>query len=57
VLDEIAGISGLYVAAGFRGTGFKIAPAVGAAMAELTTTGAATTADLITIYLHAIYGA
>ena len=45
VLDEIPGISGLYVAAGFSGTGFKTAPAVGAAMAELITTGATTIAD------------
>jgi len=46
ILDEIPGISGLYVAAGFSGTGFKTAPAVGAAMAELITTGAAKVADL-----------
>src|SRR5208282_5341565 len=35
ILDEIPGIDGLYVAAGFSGTGFKTAPAVGAAMADL----------------------
>jgi sarcosine oxidase subunit beta len=40
VLDEIPGVSGLYVAAGFSGTGFKTAPAVGAAMEELIMTGA-----------------
>jgi sarcosine oxidase subunit beta len=46
VLDEIAGVSGLFVAAGFSGTGFKTSPAMGAAMAELIMTGASKTADL-----------
>jgi sarcosine oxidase subunit beta len=46
ILDEIPGIDGLYVAAGFSGTGFKTAPAVGAAMAELIMTGAGKIADL-----------
>jgi sarcosine oxidase, subunit beta len=35
VLGRVPGIEGLYVAAGFSGTGFKTAPAVGAAMADL----------------------
>jgi sarcosine oxidase subunit beta len=39
ILDEIPGIDSLYVAAGFSGTGFKTAPAVGAAMAELILNG------------------
>jgi sarcosine oxidase subunit beta len=38
VLDKIPGISGLYVAAGFSGTGFKTAPMVAPAMAELIIT-------------------
>jgi sarcosine oxidase subunit beta len=46
ILDEIPGIDGLFVAAGFSGTGFKTAPAVGAAMAELIATGAAKIADV-----------
>jgi sarcosine oxidase subunit beta len=46
VLDEIAGVSGLFVAAGFSGTGFKTSPAVGAAMAELIMNGSATIADI-----------
>jgi sarcosine oxidase subunit beta len=46
ILDEIPGIDGLFVAAGFSGTGFKTAPAVGAAMAELITTGASKIADM-----------
>jgi sarcosine oxidase len=39
VLDEIPGIDGLFVAAGFSGTGFKTASAVGAAMADLILKG------------------
>ncbi|HTW87038.1 MAG TPA: FAD-binding oxidoreductase [Candidatus Binataceae bacterium] len=46
VLGPVPGIPGLYVAAGFSGTGFKTSPAVGAAMAELITAGAGATADL-----------
>ncbi len=40
ILDEVPGLDGLYVAAGFSGTGFKTSPAVGAAMAELILNGA-----------------
>ena len=36
----------MFVAAGFSGTGFKTAPAVGASMAELILTGTSTTVDL-----------
>ena len=39
ILDRAPGIEGLYMAAGFSGTGFKISPAVGACMAELITQG------------------
>ena len=46
VLDQIPGLDGLYVAAGFSGTGFKKSPAVGACMAELITSGRAATVDL-----------
>ena len=46
VLDRAPGVDGLYIAAGFSGTGFKKAPAVGACMAELIMTGRARTADL-----------
>lgn len=45
-LGPIAAIPGLYVAAGFSGTGFKTSPAVGAAMAELIVLGKSKTADL-----------
>jgi len=46
VMGGVPDIGGLYVAAGFSGTGFKTAPAVGAAMAELILTGHPTTVDL-----------
>src|SRR5271166_6364012 len=39
ILDEVPGIDGLFIAAGFSGTGFKTAPAVGAAMSELILNG------------------
>ncbi|MCC7372441.1 MAG: FAD-binding oxidoreductase [Chloroflexi bacterium] len=45
ILDRAPGVDGLYVAAGFSGTGFKKAPAVGLGMAELALTGAATSVD------------
>jgi len=41
-----AGPEGFYLACGFSGTGFKIAPAVGACMAELIVEGEAKTADI-----------
>jgi glycine/D-amino acid oxidase-like deaminating enzyme len=40
------GPEGLWLDCGYSGTGFKIAPAVGAALAELITEGAARSADL-----------
>jgi sarcosine oxidase subunit beta len=46
ILDRVPGIEGLYMAAGFSGTGFKIAPAVGASLAELITQGRATSVDI-----------
>ena len=46
VLDRAPGVDGLYMAAGFSGTGFKISPAVGACMAELITQGRATFVDI-----------
>jgi sarcosine oxidase, subunit beta len=46
ILDRAPGIEGLYMAAGFSGTGFKISPAVGACMAELITQGRATSVDI-----------
>ncbi len=35
VISRVPGIDGLYVAAGFSGHGFKMAPAIGRAMAEI----------------------
>jgi sarcosine oxidase, subunit beta len=39
MLGELPGLSGLVLAAGFSGTGFKISPAVGEAVATLVTSG------------------
>jgi len=47
VMGPVPGVERLFVAAGFSGTGFKTAPAVGASMAELILTGASTTVDLM----------
>ena len=41
-----AGPDGFYLDCGFSGTGFKIAPAVGACMAELITNGQSETVDI-----------
>jgi sarcosine oxidase subunit beta len=46
VMGGVPGVEGLFVAAGFSGTGFKTAPAVGASMSELILTGTSTTVDL-----------
>jgi sarcosine oxidase subunit beta len=46
ILGRVAGIDGLYVATAFSGSGFKIAPAVGACMAELISEGRAKTVDI-----------
>lgn len=46
VMGPVPELEGLYVAAGFSGTGFKTAPAVGAAMTELILGGRARTVDL-----------
>src|SRR5262249_58055748 len=42
IVDRAPGIEGLYIGAGFSGTGFKISPAVGIALAGLSTVGPAT---------------
>jgi len=46
LLGEVPDISGLYVAAGFSGMGFKISPAIGLVMAELILEGRATTVEI-----------
>jgi sarcosine oxidase subunit beta len=46
IVDRAPTIGGLYLAAGFSGTGFKKAPAVGLGLAELVTTGRATSVNL-----------
>ncbi|HXW85475.1 MAG TPA: FAD-binding oxidoreductase, partial [Candidatus Binataceae bacterium] len=46
VLGAIDAVPGLFVAAGFSGTGFKTSPAVGAAMSELILEGKGRTVDI-----------
>jgi sarcosine oxidase subunit beta len=46
ILDRAPGVDGLFLAAGFSGSGFKISPIVGACMAELAVHGRATSADI-----------
>ena len=46
ILGAVRGIDGLYLAAAFSGSGFKIAPAVGACLAELITDGRARSVDI-----------
>jgi sarcosine oxidase subunit beta len=46
VIGRVPNVAGLFVAAGFSGTGFKTAPAVGASLAELILDGVSTTVDL-----------
>ena len=46
VMGAVPGVDALFVAAGFSGTGFKTAPAVGASMTELILSGKSTTVDL-----------
>lgn len=46
LLGQLPGFEGLHIAAGFSGTGFKIAPAIGLAMSELLLDGAAKTVDI-----------
>ena len=46
IISRAPGVDGLFVAAGFNGTGFALAPAVGACVAELVTDGEARTVDV-----------
>ena len=46
IVDQAPGIAGLYIGAGFSGTGFKISPAIGIALAELATEGHASSVDV-----------
>lgn len=46
ILDKVPGVDGLFCAVGFSGHGFKLAPAIGRAMAELALEGRAASADL-----------
>ncbi|HEY7513067.1 MAG TPA: FAD-binding oxidoreductase [Vicinamibacteria bacterium] len=46
LLGELPGVTGLHVAAGFSGMGFKISPAVGLVMSERILDGCASTVDI-----------
>lgn len=46
ILDQVPGVDGLFCAVGFSGHGFKLAPAIGRAMAELALEGRAASTDL-----------
>jgi len=46
ILDRVPGVEGLYCMVGFSGHGFKLAPSIGQAMAELILDGSATSIDL-----------
>ncbi|MDE2779892.1 MAG: FAD-binding oxidoreductase [Chloroflexota bacterium] len=46
ILDRVPGVEGLYCMVGFSGHGFKLAPSIGQAMAELILDGSAASFDL-----------
>jgi sarcosine oxidase subunit beta len=46
ILDRAPGVEGLFIAAGFSGSGFKLAPMVGACLTELALEGSASSADI-----------
>ena len=46
ILDRVPGVEGLYCMVGFSGHGFKLAPAIGQAMAELVLDGRSSSVDL-----------
>jgi sarcosine oxidase, subunit beta len=46
ILGPVEGLRGLYLATGFSGSGFKLAPSVGTCIAELVTEGEANTVDI-----------
>ena len=46
IVDQVPGIQGLYLAAGFSGHGFKLSPMIGVTMSELITQGQATSVDI-----------
>lgn len=46
LLGEVDAIAGLYVAAGFSGTGFKLSPAIGLTMSELLLDGQGMSVDI-----------
>lgn len=51
ILDRWPGVAGAYVAAGFSGHGFKLAPVIGQLMAELVIDGKTSTLDVTPLRL------
>jgi len=51
IMDRVSGIEGLFLSAGFSGHGFKLAPAVGLAMAELVLDGRSSSIDITPLQL------
>lgn len=52
ILDAVSDIEGLYVAVGFSGHGFKLAPMVGTAMAEMVLESHARSVDVSALGLN-----
>ena len=46
IVDQLGEVEGLYLCAGFSGHGFKLAPAVGVAMAEMVLDGGTSSLDI-----------
>jgi sarcosine oxidase, subunit beta len=46
VIDAVPGVDGLFVGAGFSGHGFKMSPAIGRALAEMTIDGSSHSIDI-----------
>ena len=47
IIDNVDGISGLYLCTGFSGHGFKLSPAVGEVMSELIMDGTSKSVDIL----------
>ena len=52
ILDRVDGIDGLYLAVGFSGHGFKLAPMIGVVMSELIAEGRASGVDISSLNMR-----
>ena len=52
ILDRVDGIDGLYLAVGFSGHGFKLAPMIGVVMSELIAEGRASSVDISSLNMR-----